>query len=206
MSTSDNSKDGSSKSNNDDVCGVNNNLHNMSLNNTDVVVSICANCGKEGANNICNKCKQVKYCNAICKKVHKKKHKKDCEEYVRLAAERAADLHDEQLFKLPPPAEDCPICFLLLPSLDPTGKKYMSCCGKVICSGCMHSPLYDDQGNEVDNKKCPFCRTPTPYTDEEMMERIKKRVDAGDPLAMLNQGIYYAEGLYGLPQDHIQRH
>jgi len=56
-------------------------------------IPVCANCGKEGANNICNKCKQVKYCNAVCKKVHKKKHKKDCEEHVRLATEK----HNEEL-------------------------------------------------------------------------------------------------------------
>jgi len=49
----------------------------------------------------------------VCKKVHKKKHKKDCEEHLRLAAQRAAELHDETLFKQPPPLyEDCPICFL----------------------------------------------------------------------------------------------
>jgi len=38
-------------------------------------VSVCANCGKEGSsdeiNNICNKCKMVKYCNAACKKKHR---------------------------------------------------------------------------------------------------------------------------------------
>ena len=49
-------------------------------------VSTCAACGKEGNSddmNTCNKCKMVKYCNAVCKKVHKKKHKKDCEEHQR---------------------------------------------------------------------------------------------------------------------------
>ena len=45
-------------------------------NSGDVDVSIYANCGKEGAINICNKCKQVTYCNAACKKKHKSKHKK----------------------------------------------------------------------------------------------------------------------------------
>jgi len=47
--------------------------------------STCANCGKEGNSddmNICNKCKQVKYCNAACKKKHRHKHKKHCERYV----------------------------------------------------------------------------------------------------------------------------
>jgi len=105
---------------------------------------ICANCGKEDANNICNKCKQVKYCNALCKKKHKTKHKKDCEEYLKRAAElqeeelrRAAELHDIELFKQPPRDEDCPICFLRLPLLG-SGTKYKGCCGKTICSGCIY--------------------------------------------------------------------
>jgi len=92
MSTSDNCKDGASKSNIDGVCKVNDMLHNTSVDD----VSVCANCGKEGSNdnmNTCNKCNVVKYCNAVCKKVHKKKHKKDCEEYVRLATEK----HDEEI-------------------------------------------------------------------------------------------------------------
>jgi len=68
---------------NDDGDGdVSNMLQNMSTDN----VSVCANCGKEGddINNICNKCKQVKYCNASCKKKHRSKHKKHCEEHLDL--------------------------------------------------------------------------------------------------------------------------
>jgi len=166
----------------------------------------CANCGKEGSdvNNICNKCKKVKYCNAACKKKHRHKHKEECEENVRLAAEQAAELHDEKLFKQPPPLEDCPICFQQLPVLNPTGKKYQSCCGKVICGGCAYAPLYDDQGNEVDNKKCPYCRTPWPYTDEEIVEREKKRVEANDPLAIYNIGCYYRDGRNGYRQDYTK--
>ena len=54
----------------------------------------------------------VKYCNAACKKKHRSKHKKHCEEHVKLAAQSAAKLHDEKLFKQPPPQYgDCPICF-----------------------------------------------------------------------------------------------
>ena len=70
MSTSDNCKDSASKSN-DGVCEVNDMLHNISTaDDKEDIVSICANCGKEGSNvnNRCNKCKQVKYCNATCKK------------------------------------------------------------------------------------------------------------------------------------------
>jgi len=179
---------------NDGVCEVNDELNNINMSSTedDNIVSICANCGKEGKGgnmNTCNKCKQVKYCNASCKKKHRNKHNKECEEHLRLAAEKhneelrlAAELHDKELFKQPPPAEDCPICFLRLPTLD-TGKAYYNCCGKMICSGCCYAPLYDNQGNEVDNEKCPYCRTPWPSSDEELVRRFKTRVEAGDPVA-----------------------
>jgi len=66
----------------------------------------------------------------------------------------------------------------------------------------MHAPVYDNQGNEVDNQKCPFCRAPTCRTNEEMIQRIKKRMDAGDAIAIHNQGCYYSAGMYGLPQNH----
>jgi len=208
MSSSDINKicndDGSSKSNDDGVCEVSDMLQNISTSDKDDnIVSICANCGKKGdddVNNICNKCKQVKYCNAACKKKHRHKHKKDCEEHIRLAAERAAELHDEKLFKQPPAAEDCPICFLPLPHLN-TGWKYYSCCGKAICSGCGYAPVYDHQGNEVAEKKCPFCRTPRPTSDEEVLKRIEKRKETGDAEAINTLGCCYRDGEYGLPQD-----
>ena len=166
---------------------------------TDIDTSLCANCGKEGATNTCNKCKMVKYCNAVCKKKHKSKHKKDCEEHRRCAAElheeemkRAAELHDEQLFKQPPMIDDdCPICFVRLPLLI-TGKRYQSCCGKVICSGCIHA---------MDNTICPFCRASTPTADEKTNKQLMKRVEVGDAQAIFGYGGYYWDGDYGLPQD-----
>ena len=168
-------------------------------------ISTCANCGKKGddVNNTCNKCKQVKYCNAACKKKHRSKHKKECEEHLRLAAKDAAELHDKKLFKQPPPKEDCPICFLQLP-LEQSGYKYMSCCGKVICCGCLHAPVYDDQGNKVNKKKCPFCRTSAPRTEEEAVKRELKRVDANDSFAIYDLGVFYRDGLYGFPQDYTK--
>ena len=196
MSTS----DSVSKFNDDGVCELVGKLQNMNM-----ALSVCANCGKENNSdnmNTCNKCKQVKYCNAVCKKVHKKKHKKDCDEHIRLAAEKhneelriAAELHDEKLFKQPPPAEDCPICFIRLPTLN-AGTKYYACCGKVICSGCSFAPLYDNQGNEVDiikQNECPFCRTVAPKTDEGIVERVQKRVEVNDDdaHAIYNMGNYY---------------
>ena len=197
-------KDGASKSN-DDVCEMNDQLRQLSTTDNEDSISICANCGKEGdINNICNKCKMVKYCNAACKKKHRHKHKKQCEEHVRLAAERAAELHDIELFKEPPSLYgDCPICFLRMPSLY-TGYKYQTCCGNVICSGCRFAPVYDNQGNIVTERVCPFCRTPVPSSQEEIIERVKKRVDGGDDKAMHGLAMCYREGTYGLPQDYTK--
>ena len=182
------------------------NVNNITEGITSIAIlddkSVCANCGKKGndVNNVCNKCKMVKYCNAACKKKHRHKHKKDCEEHVRLAAERAAELHDIELFKQPP-ADDCSICFLRMPTLD-SGWRYKACCGKVICSGCSYAPVYDNQGNEVEIEKCAFCRVPTSKSIEEAREREKKRVEAGDAVAMYHIGVYYRDGIDGFPQNY----
>ena len=168
-------------------------IEDLSNENNEVVV--CANCGKEGSNlNICNKCKAVKYCNAACKKKHRKKHKKQCER-------RVAELHDEALFKEPPPQDgDCPICFIRLPSLG-SGKSYMTCCGKMICSGCCYADVYDNLGNIIADEKCPFCRTPFAVSDEEVIKRLEKRMEVGDAYAFFLMGNYYKNGQYGLPQN-----
>ena len=87
-----------------------------------------------------NKCNTVKYCNAACKKKHRKKHKKQCET-------RVAELQDEELFKEHPPREECPICFLPLP-LGENQTIFKSCCGKVICNGCIYAMDEEALGEE----------------------------------------------------------
>ena len=158
-------------------------------------VSVCANCGKEGDNlNICNKCKEATYCNAACKKKHRSKHKKHCER-------RVAGLHEEALFREPPPAHgECPICFIRMPTMA-SGGNYMSCCGNIVCSGCCHADVYDNLGNIIAEEKCPFCRTPPPTTVEEAIERRKKRMKVGDEHAFFIMGCAYSCGRYGLPQN-----
>ena len=158
-------------------------------------VSNCANCGKEGSNlNICNKCKEATYCNAACKKKHRKQHKKQCER-------RLTELHNVALFKEPPPQHgDCPICFLRLPSMD-SGRMYKTCCGKIICCGCCHADVYDNHGKIIVEKKCPFCRTPEATSDKEVFKRLKKRMEVGDTYAFALMGNYYSRGYYGLPQN-----
>ena len=165
------------------------------LSNNENDVSACANCGKEGSNlNICNKCKEAKYCNAACKKKHRSKHTKQCER-------RVAELHDKALFKEPPPQYgDCPICFIRLPFMG-SGRRYHSCCGKIICSGCCHADVYDNHGNIIIGKKCSFCRTPFPTSEASDIKRLKKRTEVGDVYAFFLMGSYYSNGLHGLPQD-----
>ena len=160
-------------------------------------ISTCANCGKGEENNIslraCMACKLVKYCSRDCQKAHRSQHKKECRK-------RAAELHDEKLF-LQPLLKDCPICFLRMPQSLVTGWKYHVCCGKVICSGCVYAVAKMD-GN-VD-QLCPFCRALAPKTEEETNEKRKKRIEVGDAQAIYNLGVDYAEGIYGLPQDHAK--
>ena len=176
----------------------------LSINDDDPdMVTVCANCGKEGTNlNICNKCKATTYCSASCKKKHRSKHKQDCAKRVAELREeelererRAAELHDIELFKQPPPNKDCLICMLPLPGLI-TGRKYSACCGKDICSGCIHAVAIRDGGVGL----CPFCRTPAPTSDEEIIERLDKRVELDDAEAIYIMGCHYNNGQYGLPK------
>jgi len=79
----------------------------------------------------------------------------------------------------------------------------MACCGKLICSGCIYAPLYDNQGNELD-KKCPLCRSSPPSCYEEIIERYKKRMELDDPIAICDLGSFYNVGVNGLSQNHAK--
>ena len=99
---------------------------------------------------------------------------------------------DEALFKQPPQNEDCTICCIQLPTLW-SGQKYQACCGKTLCSGCQ---------KRAASGLCPFCRTPAPKTEEEIVERNKKRiVEKDDAYAIHNLGSYYHDGSYGMQQN-----
>jgi TPR repeat protein len=149
------------------------------------------------------------------------KHKKVCKQ-------RAAELRDEALFKNPPPKEDCPICFLPMPvsliccmSLPPASvlsvpiydyamaneelakkatETYYPCCGKCICTGCIYS--FRESGND---DKCPFCNSNRGNkTDEECIQELMKRVEAGDASAIYQLASYYYHGIEGFQQDHAK--
>ena len=147
--------------------------------------SCCAACGIAEIDDIkvvpCDDCDLVKYCSDECQRDHKSEHEEECKK-------RAAELQDEILFKQPESScyGDCPICSLPLP-LDMKKSAMMGCCSKIICSGCAHANMK----REVERRlapSCPFCRTPLPETEEEIDNRIMKRIEANDPDAMCHLG------------------
>ena len=110
---------------------------NTADNNDDNILK-CAACGHKSGDGLkmCTACKLVKYCNASCQRAHWSKHKKECKK-------RAAELHDEALFKQPPSRDECDICMLTLP-IDTAQRKYQPCCGKMLCFGCIHAAFEAD--------------------------------------------------------------
>ena len=98
---------------------------------------------------------------------------------------------DDDLFKQPQ-REECPICMLPLP-MDFRQQKYQSCCGKIICDGCIYA-------NQTENNCtiCAFCRAPEASSEGECLQRLKKRVEACDAGAICQLGFYYHRGENGL--------
>lgn len=155
---------------------------------------ICASCGITGGDDIklknCTACKLVKYCGVECQRNHRSRHKRACKK-------RAAELYDEMLFKQPESSHlgDCPICFLPLPiDAHRSGSAaYHSCCGKMICIGC----IYASKEQSSLGEKCPFCRTPYPDGDGEANAHLKKRAAANDPFSIRCIALkYYGEEDY----------
>ena len=164
----------------------------MSEESEAVAASCCAACGIAEIDDIklkdCDGCDLVKYCSDECKENHESEHEEQCKK-------RAAELRDERLFKQPESSHlgDCPICCLPL-SLVQSKSTMMSCCSKVICRGCDH----EIRENEMRlTPSCPFCREPMPSTEEEVDKQRMKRVEANDPVAMVQQGIdHHKKGEY----------
>jgi len=182
----------------------------------------CADCGGvagEGVSlKVCKACMLARYCSPTCQRNHWRKHRTECKR-------RAAELHDEALFKDPPAKEDCPICFLPMPvrlidcvSLPPATissapnynfgianeelanismETYFPCCGKSICGGCIYS--FRKSGNE---ETCPFCNAMTGgKTNNKIVGEIMRRVEANDAGSMMVLGSKYYHGQLGLNQD-----
>ena len=151
--------------------------------------------------NICNKCKVAKYCNAACKKNHRHKHKANCNEFVK----RAAELHDEALFQDHPPTDDCPICFLPLP-IEKEHSAYYPCCGKYVCMGCIHAMVMEGVRKGKTKEEvgmCPYCRAPPQDSVEGQVKQYKNLMEKGNAMAYYQFGGNYAQGRLGLTQDWV---
>ena len=117
---------------------------------------------------------------------HRPKHKKECKR----------QLFDEALFKQPPPNADCVVCLLPMP-LFLSRCRFKTCCGNWLCLGCDYGTHLAAGGLTP----CPFCRTPSPTTDVETIERCKARMEVGDVGAFYFLGCQYNKGECGLPVD-----
>ena len=147
--------------------------------------SCCASCGIAEVDDIklkkCDDCDLVKYCSIECQKYHKSHHKEACKK-------RAAELHDEILFKQPESRHlgDCAICCLPLP-LDLSKTVMMACCSKAICEGCDHANKIREAETSL-RPSCPFCRTAIPSTIDEADKMMMRRIEANDPVSMCQEG------------------
>ena len=155
----------------------------------------CANCGigEENSNILkkCSACMSVKYCSAACQTAHRPQHKQACKK-------RAAELHDEKLFKDPPSPDECPICFLPLPPIELSEASFQTCCGKTICNGCIHAMQMSEGGVDL----CAFCRAPPASLEKEEIKRLNKLMNNGSADACNMLAYAYATGTNNLPQDY----
>jgi tetratricopeptide (TPR) repeat protein len=196
----------------------------MSSSNGEVVVGVdntylCASCGITESDDvklkICTACKLTRYCSVACQKLHRPQHKVECRK-------RAAELRDDQLFTQPDGTHlgECPICLLPQPLNGPTHQKsgLMSCCSQLICKGCAHANKLRELEEGLE-PKCAFCRQGLPRTESEADANRRKRMKAGDAVAireigarLYNMGDYRgafeywtkAVGLTGDAKSHYQ--
>ncbi|EJK50816.1 hypothetical protein THAOC_30082, partial [Thalassiosira oceanica] len=89
--------------------------------------------------------------------------------------------------------DDCPICQLPL-LLDTRHSSCRPCCMKEVCNGCLFAAA---KRGMLD---CPFCRASVP-DESQSLAMIRKRVAAGDPVAICTLGAEYRFGGYGLKKD-----
>ncbi len=164
----------------------------VSTDQLEAVDSCCASCGITEIDEIklkkCNDCDLVSYCSDTCKEDHRPQHEAKCKD-------RAAELRDEILYRQPESAHlgDCPICFL---PLEPDCNKYAmyTCCSKYICNGCRYANEIRQRREKIE-QTCPFCRYPTPASQEEANLIMMKRAEANDPAALREVGkVFYLNG------------
>ena len=85
-----------------------------------------------------------------------------------------------------PPRDECSLCMRVLP-IPAIFQPYYACCGKIVCCGCSFQheiksgELAAERGQALAAPTCPFCRTSVPRSDEEMLARLRTRIELKDP-------------------------
>ena len=90
----------------------------------------------------------------------------------------------------------CPLCCLPMALPMKRHSKFMPCCMKIVCDGCILASRRQGIGNT-----CPFCRTPAPDSEADIIALVQKRADAKDPVAIEFLASAFYDGSYGLQQD-----
>jgi hypothetical protein len=146
----------------------------------------CANCGIAGVDDVtleeCDGCDHVRYCGEKCREEHREQHGEECKI-------RAKEIRDRQLFTQPDGTNlgECPICFLPLP-IDLEKSMFWTCCSETICKGCVIANTLSNLHDDTKARSCPFCRTRSSASDNEMKKKTMKRVKANDPAALCFMG------------------
>ena len=142
------------------------------------------------------------------------------------AAAAAAAAAAEQTLppsKQDPPEDECVLCAYPLP-LKTNESLYKSCCGELICGGCIiaqkrtliigtnvKKPIKGSREEEQEFRTmltskrrfvCPFCRKPEPTNIKETLKRLYNQIDNyKDPKAINLLGTWYHDGIHGRPKN-----
>ena len=112
-------------------------------------------------------------------------------------------ISDDKLFADPPPKEDCPICMLPMPyagGICGVRTAYQPCCGKIICTGCMHAVDGEIKKGSI-KRSCSMCRVPIPSSKKELLNRFKRRLKMNDAAAIHTFSNVNLRRTLGLSQD-----
>ena len=60
------------------------------------------------------------------------------------------------------------------------------------------------QMQNLDKQLCPFCRTPTPRSDDDIVKWLHKRMEVDDEKAVTLIGNHYSHGMHGLSRDYAK--
>ena len=119
-----------------------------------------------------------------------------------LLATAQAETADIDLFAPIQEKEECPLCLLPLP-LEDSDNMFYECCGKRICSGCIHKhfmTLIKEGKERSRDMKCPFCRQ-SHLSGPQRIKALKKLMKNNEPQAFVAMSDKYKEGKDVLQSD-----